>query len=164
MAEVAADHTADWQGLGVSILHRLVIDTLLDAPNLPAPKYVRVIEEVVRGLKHGDAAGRDATGQAGHRRPVPAGRPGDAGHGRAHPHDHQPRRTDAGQEHVLLSEAAQRAGDQSAGVGRVVEPSRALRVVDRDQRTRLTRPSTVSRETIASIGPIARRARFACFT
>jgi uncharacterized protein (DUF1015 family) len=65
MAEVAADHSADWQGLGVSILHRLVMETLLDAAKLPAPKYVRGIEEVVRGLKHGDTAGRDATGQAG---------------------------------------------------------------------------------------------------
>jgi hypothetical protein len=65
MAQVAGDHSTDWQGLGVSILHRLVIDTLLDTPNLPAPKYVRGIEEVVRGLTHGDEAGRDATGQAG---------------------------------------------------------------------------------------------------
>ena len=31
----------------------------------PRPKYVRDIEEVVRGLKEGDDAGRDATGQAG---------------------------------------------------------------------------------------------------
>ena len=30
MAEVATDHSADWQGLGVSILHRLIVDTLLD--------------------------------------------------------------------------------------------------------------------------------------
>ncbi|HVT29079.1 MAG TPA: DUF1015 domain-containing protein [Lacipirellulaceae bacterium] len=65
MARVASDHSDDWQGLGVSILHRLIVDTLLDAPNLPAPKYVRDIEEVVRGLKDGDTAGRDATGQAG---------------------------------------------------------------------------------------------------
>jgi uncharacterized protein (DUF1015 family) len=66
MAEVAADHSADWQGLGVSILHRLVMDSLL-APrsSLPAPKYVRDIDEVVLGLKHGDDAGRDATGQTG---------------------------------------------------------------------------------------------------
>jgi uncharacterized protein (DUF1015 family) len=66
MAQVATDHSADWQELGVSILHRLVMDTLL-APNsqLPAPKYVRDIEEVVKGLKEGDAAGRDATGQSG---------------------------------------------------------------------------------------------------
>jgi hypothetical protein len=65
MAEVASDHCADWQGLGVSILHRLVMDTLLDKPNLPAPKYVRAIDEVVAGLQHGDSAGRDHTGQMG---------------------------------------------------------------------------------------------------
>jgi uncharacterized protein (DUF1015 family) len=65
MAEVASDHSIEWQGLGVSLLHRLVIDTLLGAGNLPAPKYVRDLEEVVRGLKEGDSAGRDATGQAG---------------------------------------------------------------------------------------------------
>lgn len=65
IVQVAGEHSHEWQGLGVSILHRLVIDTLLDAPNLPAPKYVRDIKEVVRGLKEGDAAGRDATGQAG---------------------------------------------------------------------------------------------------
>jgi uncharacterized protein (DUF1015 family) len=65
MAQVASDHSSEWQGLGVSILHRLLVDTLLDAPNLPAPKYVRDIEEVVRGLEQGDEAGRDATGQAG---------------------------------------------------------------------------------------------------
>jgi uncharacterized protein (DUF1015 family) len=66
MAQVASDHSADWQGLGVSILHRLIIDSLL-APrsSLPAPKYVRDIEEVVNGLEHGDDAGRDATGQTG---------------------------------------------------------------------------------------------------
>lgn len=65
MDQAAVDHSPEWQGLGVSILHRLVIDTLLDAPNLPAPKYVRDIEEVVQGIARGDDAGRDATGQAG---------------------------------------------------------------------------------------------------
>ncbi len=82
MAKVAADHSPEWQGLGVSLLHRLVIDTLLlgreqgaggreqdplPTPRspLPAPKYVRDIGEVVQGLTHGDAAGRDATGQTG---------------------------------------------------------------------------------------------------
>lgn len=66
MAQIAADRSPDWQGLGVSILHRLVIDTLL-APgsSLPTPKYVRDIDEVVRGLEQGDTAGRDATGQTG---------------------------------------------------------------------------------------------------
>jgi hypothetical protein len=65
MAKAATDHSADWRELGVSILHRLIVDTLLDAPNLPAPKYVRDIEEVVRGLNEGDTTGRDATGQSG---------------------------------------------------------------------------------------------------
>jgi uncharacterized protein (DUF1015 family) len=70
MADVAREHSADWQGLGVSILHRLIMETLLAGyplagSSLPAPKYVRDIEEVVGGLEHGDDAGRDATGQAG---------------------------------------------------------------------------------------------------
>ena len=42
---------------------RLIVETLLDAPNLNAPKYVRSIEEVVEGLTHGDDVGRDHTGQ-----------------------------------------------------------------------------------------------------
>ena len=63
MAQVADDHGADWQGLGVSILHRLIVETLLDVPNLAAPKYVRSIDEVVGGLEHGDDVGRDHTGQ-----------------------------------------------------------------------------------------------------
>jgi uncharacterized protein (DUF1015 family) len=43
----------------------LVIDTLLGAPNLPAPKYVHSVDEFVAGIEQGDAAGRDATGQQG---------------------------------------------------------------------------------------------------
>jgi hypothetical protein len=74
MADVSPDHSADWQSLGVGILHRLIVETLLNNEatagsarphTLPAPKYVRDIEEVVRGIQHGDDAGRDATGQAG---------------------------------------------------------------------------------------------------
>jgi uncharacterized protein (DUF1015 family) len=65
MAQVASDHSSQWQSLGVSILHRLVIDTLLEADNLPVPRYVHAIDEVVAGLKSGDIAGRDATGQTG---------------------------------------------------------------------------------------------------
>jgi uncharacterized protein (DUF1015 family) len=65
MAEIAAEQSEDWRGLGVSILHRLVMDTLLGLPDLPAPKYVHSVEEVVEGLKTGDKAGRDATGQEG---------------------------------------------------------------------------------------------------
>ncbi|HEX4132929.1 MAG TPA: DUF1015 domain-containing protein [Pirellulales bacterium] len=62
MAEVASDHSDDWQGLGVAILHRLVIDTLLAATDLPKPLYVHSAEEVTAALRRGDVAGRDATG------------------------------------------------------------------------------------------------------
>ena len=65
MAEIAADHCEEWQGLGVSILHRLLVDDLLQATELPAPKYVRTLDEVPVGLREGDAAGRDLTGQEG---------------------------------------------------------------------------------------------------
>jgi uncharacterized protein (DUF1015 family) len=54
MAEVAGEHTADWQGLGVALLHRLVVDTLLAAKELPKPRYVHLVEEVVEGLESGE--------------------------------------------------------------------------------------------------------------
>lgn len=57
MAEVASDHHAEWQGLGVSILHRLVIENLLQAKNLPKAHYVHLVEEVVEGLELGDPEG-----------------------------------------------------------------------------------------------------------
>ena len=63
MAQVAEDQSSDWQGLGVSLLHRLIMENLLDAPSSAAPKYVRSIDEVVQGLEHGDDTGRDLTGQ-----------------------------------------------------------------------------------------------------
>ena len=50
MAEVASDRSADWQGLGVAILHRLLIDTLLAAKVLPKPRYVHLVDEVVESL------------------------------------------------------------------------------------------------------------------
>lgn len=51
MAEVATEHSVDWQGLGVAVLHRLVIDTLLAAADLPKPRYVHLVDEVVEGLE-----------------------------------------------------------------------------------------------------------------
>ncbi len=62
MAEIAPEHSTDWQGLGVSILHRLVIETLLGARDLPKAKYVHSVAEVVESLDAGDGAGRDAPG------------------------------------------------------------------------------------------------------
>ena len=54
MATVAAEHTSDWQSLGVSILHRLMIETLLNGADLPKPRYVHLVEEVVDGLQSDD--------------------------------------------------------------------------------------------------------------
>jgi uncharacterized protein (DUF1015 family) len=51
MARIAADHSSDWQGLGVAILHRLVIEHLLDAGDLPKPTYVHLVDELVQGLE-----------------------------------------------------------------------------------------------------------------
>jgi uncharacterized protein (DUF1015 family) len=65
MAEAAQDHSENWGGLGVSILERLVLNTLLEQTNLPKPMYVHSVEEVRHYLKHGDITGRDATGQEG---------------------------------------------------------------------------------------------------
>jgi uncharacterized protein (DUF1015 family) len=65
MAEIAPDHSTDWQGLGVAILHRLLIDTLLAPGELPKPKYVHSVDEVIESLEKGDAAVRDATGVMG---------------------------------------------------------------------------------------------------
>lgn len=58
MAEVSSDHSTDWQGLGVALLQRLVIETLLEAPELPKPKYVHQVDELVRDLEQGDQDGR----------------------------------------------------------------------------------------------------------
>ncbi len=57
MAQVAGDHSADWQELGVSILQRLVIETLLGAENLPKAHYVHLIDEVLDGIETGDPEG-----------------------------------------------------------------------------------------------------------
>jgi uncharacterized protein (DUF1015 family) len=57
MAEVAAEHSTDWQGLGVAILHRLVVQTLIGAVDLPKPKYVHLVREVVEGIEQGDDEG-----------------------------------------------------------------------------------------------------------
>jgi hypothetical protein len=62
MAEVARDHSAAWQGLGVAVLHRLAIETLLGAKDLPKARYVHSIDEVVEGLTKGDVVGEGATG------------------------------------------------------------------------------------------------------
>jgi len=54
LAEVAEDHHPEWQALGVSILHRLVHETLLGVTNPVKPGYVHLVQEVVDGVKTGD--------------------------------------------------------------------------------------------------------------
>lgn len=54
MAEVAEEHSRDWQQLGVSILHRLVVDNLLGGAQWPKPRYVHLVEEVVENLDTGE--------------------------------------------------------------------------------------------------------------
>lgn len=54
MAEIAAEHSSDWQGLGVAVLHRLLIDTLLGAKGHPKPEYVHLVEEVQQGIETGE--------------------------------------------------------------------------------------------------------------
>jgi uncharacterized protein (DUF1015 family) len=65
LQELAGDHSIAWQSLGVSILHRLVVENLLRGGDWPKPKYVHSAEEVRESLLKGDQAGRDATGQIG---------------------------------------------------------------------------------------------------
>ncbi|MHB8902123.1 MAG: DUF1015 domain-containing protein [Thermoguttaceae bacterium] len=54
MDEVAADRDTTWRQLGVSILHRLVIETLLAPDRDVHPKYVHLVEEVADGLESGE--------------------------------------------------------------------------------------------------------------
>ena len=51
MDTVAADHHPEWRELGVAILHRLVIDTLLGLEGHEKPRYVHQVSEVVDGLR-----------------------------------------------------------------------------------------------------------------
>jgi uncharacterized protein (DUF1015 family) len=54
LAELAPEHTQDWRDLGVSILHRLVVDNLLSGKDWPKPRYVHLVDEVVEGLDSGE--------------------------------------------------------------------------------------------------------------
>lgn len=54
MAQIASEHSEDWQGLGVAILHRLVIEHLLGGNDLPKPTYVHLVSEVVDELETGE--------------------------------------------------------------------------------------------------------------
>lgn len=51
MAEIASDHHPEWQALGVAILHRLLVETLLGVHNPEKPKYVHEVREVVESIR-----------------------------------------------------------------------------------------------------------------
>jgi uncharacterized protein (DUF1015 family) len=50
MKEVAPDQSDDWRGLGVAMLHGLIIDKLLGMEGHAKPTYVHLVQEVVDGL------------------------------------------------------------------------------------------------------------------
>jgi len=54
MDEIAQDHHPEWRELGVSLLHRLIVETLLETPEPPKPTYVHLVDEVVTGLQTGN--------------------------------------------------------------------------------------------------------------
>ena len=54
LAEVASDRSEDWRSLGVSVLHRLVVETLLGNTDLPKPKYVHLVEELIDAIDSDD--------------------------------------------------------------------------------------------------------------
>jgi uncharacterized protein (DUF1015 family) len=53
LATLAEEHSNDWQGLGVSILHRLLVEHLLHGKDWPKPRYVHLVDEVVENLDTG---------------------------------------------------------------------------------------------------------------
>ncbi|MFV2069800.1 MAG: DUF1015 domain-containing protein, partial [Pirellulales bacterium] len=57
MAQVAPDQSEPWRGLGVSILRRLVIETLLDQQEIARPEYVHLVPELIEQLERGDEDG-----------------------------------------------------------------------------------------------------------
>jgi uncharacterized protein (DUF1015 family) len=57
MAEVAPEQSPAWQNLGVAVLQRLVIETLLGVHDPPRPEYVHQVGEVIERLTDGDPEG-----------------------------------------------------------------------------------------------------------
>lgn len=50
MQTLAPDQSEDWRGLGVAILHQLILDDLLGLKGHPVPTYVHLVQEVIDGL------------------------------------------------------------------------------------------------------------------
>jgi uncharacterized protein (DUF1015 family) len=54
MDALCPDHSPDWRALGVSILHELVLKTLLGGLGTPSCRYVHLLDEVLQGTAAGD--------------------------------------------------------------------------------------------------------------
>ena len=50
MQSIAPEQSEEWRGLGVSILHRLILDDALGLKDHPKPTYVHLVQEVIDGL------------------------------------------------------------------------------------------------------------------
>ncbi|MCY2976843.1 MAG: DUF1015 domain-containing protein [Planctomycetota bacterium] len=50
MESLAPNQSEDWRGLGVAILHKLILDDLLGLEGHPVPTYVHFVQEVIDGL------------------------------------------------------------------------------------------------------------------
>ena len=51
MREVAPEQSDQWRGLGVAMLHGLIVDKLLGLAGHPKPTYVHLVDELVDGLE-----------------------------------------------------------------------------------------------------------------
>lgn len=51
LKELAPERSDEWRSLGVSILHRLVVENLLSGKSWPKPTYVHLVDEVIDGLQ-----------------------------------------------------------------------------------------------------------------
>jgi uncharacterized protein (DUF1015 family) len=54
LATAAPEQSQDWRDLGVSILHKLIVETLLGIKEPERPDYVHLVNEVVAGLDSPD--------------------------------------------------------------------------------------------------------------
>src|SRR5690606_8362494 len=51
MQRIAGGQSDDWRGLGVAMLHGLIVDNLLGMKGHDKPTYVHLVQEVVDGLQ-----------------------------------------------------------------------------------------------------------------
>jgi uncharacterized protein (DUF1015 family) len=52
MDKLAPEHSAEWRSLGVSILHELVLKSLLGSLGTPTCTYVHLLDEVIDSVSH----------------------------------------------------------------------------------------------------------------